>query len=52
MQGTSARQLATIQKILSVVNAQAPEHGRLEFVETVPFGTDVGEMVFHWKLDS
>jgi zinc protease len=41
MQGTSARQLATIGKILSVVNAQAPEHGRLEFVETVPFGASL-----------
>lgn len=41
MQGTSARQLATIQKILSVVNATAPEHGRLEFVETVPFGASL-----------
>jgi zinc protease len=41
MQGTTARQLATIEKILSVVNAQAPEHGRLEFVETVPFGASL-----------
>jgi zinc protease len=41
MQGTSSRQLATIQKILSTVNAQAPEHGRLEFVETVPFGASL-----------
>jgi zinc protease len=41
MQGTSARQLATIEKILSTVNAQAPEHGRLEFVETVPFGASL-----------
>jgi zinc protease len=41
MQGASARQQATIQKILSVVNAQAPEHGQLEFVETVPFGASL-----------
>jgi len=41
MQGTSARQLATIEKILSGVNAEAPEHGRLEFVETVPFGASL-----------
>ena len=41
MQGTSARQLAAIEKILSVVNAKAPEHGRLEFVETVPFGASL-----------
>ena len=41
MQGASARQQATIQKILSAVNAQAPEHGRLEFVETVPFGASL-----------
>jgi zinc protease len=41
MQGTNARQLATIEKILAVVNAKAPEHGRLEFVETVPFGASL-----------
>jgi hypothetical protein len=41
MQGTSARQLATIEKILAAVNAQAPEHGHLEFVETVPFGASL-----------
>ncbi len=41
MQGTSARQLATIQKILSTVNATAPEHGRLELVETIPFGSSL-----------
>lgn len=41
MQGTSARQLATIQKILAAVNAQAPEFGRLDFVETVPFGASL-----------
>lgn len=41
MQGTSARQLVAIEKILSVVNAKAPEHGRLEFVETVPFGASL-----------
>ena len=41
MQGTSARQLATIQKILSTVNAQAPEHGQLELIETIPFGSSL-----------
>jgi zinc protease len=41
MQGASARQQAMIQKILSAVNAEAPEHGRLEFVETVPFGASL-----------
>jgi zinc protease len=41
MQGTSTRQLATIQKILSTVNAQAPEHGQLELVETIPFGSSL-----------
>jgi zinc protease len=41
MQGTSARQLATIEKILAVVNAKAPEHGQLEFVETIPFGASL-----------
>jgi len=41
MQGTSARQLATIQKILSTVNAQAPAHGQLELIETIPFGSSL-----------
>jgi len=41
MQGTSARQLATIEKTLGLVNAKAPEHGRLEFVETIPFGASL-----------
>jgi zinc protease len=41
MLGTNARQLATIEKILAVVNAKAPEHGQLEFVETVPFGASL-----------
>ncbi len=41
MQGTSARQLATIQKILSTVNASAPEHGQLELIETIPFGASL-----------
>ena len=41
MQAASARQLAAIQKVLSTVNAQAPEHGALEFVESVPFGASL-----------
>jgi len=41
MQGTNARQLATIQKTLGLVNAKAPEHGQLEFVETVQFGASL-----------
>jgi zinc protease len=41
MQGTNARQLATIQKTLGLVNAKAPEHGQLEFVETIPFGASL-----------
>jgi zinc protease len=41
MQGTNARQLAAIEKVLSTVNAAAPAHGRLSFVETVPFGASL-----------
>jgi zinc protease len=41
MQGTSARRLQAIQKMLSAVNAKAPEHGQLEFVESVPFGASL-----------
>lgn len=41
MQGTSARRLALIHKLLTAVNAEAPEHGQLEFIETVPFGTSL-----------
>jgi zinc protease len=41
MQGTSARQLATIEKTLGLVNAKAPEQGQLEFIETIPFGASL-----------
>jgi zinc protease len=41
MQGANARQLAAIQKNLAAVNDKAPEHGRLEFVELVPFGASL-----------
>jgi zinc protease len=41
MQGTTARRLQAIEKMLSAVNAKAPEHGRLEFVESVPFGASL-----------
>ncbi len=41
MQATSLRQAARIQKQLEAVNQDAPEHGRLSFVETVPFGASL-----------
>ena len=41
MQATSLRQEARIKKQLEVINAAAPEHGKLEFVETVPFGNSL-----------
>lgn len=41
MQGTSPRQLLAIEKALSTINAKAPEHGRIEFVESVPFGASL-----------
>jgi zinc protease len=41
MQGTSPRQLLAIEKALATINAQAPEHGRIEFVESVPFGASL-----------
>jgi zinc protease len=42
MQATSLRLGARINKQLESINAQAPEHGRLSFVETVPFGSSLG----------
>src|SRR3954467_4177099 len=41
MQGASARKLAQAQKVLSAINATAPEHGQLEHVETIPFGASL-----------
>ncbi len=41
MQGTSSQRLASIQKQLALVNDKATEHGRLEFVESVPFGASL-----------
>jgi zinc protease len=41
MQGTSPRQLLAIEKALATINAKAPEHGRIEFVESVPFGASL-----------
>ena len=41
MQGASSRKQTRLQKILSVVNAKAPEHGQLEHVETIPFGASL-----------
>jgi zinc protease len=41
MQATSLRQEARIKKQLETINAGAPEHGKLEFVETVPFGNSL-----------
>jgi zinc protease len=41
MQGTSPRQLSAIEKALATINAKAPEHGRIEFVESVPFGASL-----------
>jgi zinc protease len=41
MQGTSSRQLALLQKAVASVNEKAPEHGKLELVESVPFGASL-----------
>lgn len=41
MQATSLRQEARIKKQLETINASAPEHGKLSFVETVPFGNSL-----------
>jgi zinc protease len=41
MLASSPRQLALLQHKLAEINAQAPEHGRLEFVESVPFGASL-----------
>jgi zinc protease len=43
MQASSAgaRHLTAIEKILNSVNEKAPEHGRLEYVESVPFGASL-----------
>lgn len=38
----SSRQLEAIRNKLSALNAQAPEHGKLELVEIVPFGQSLG----------
>jgi zinc protease len=42
MQAASLRQAGKIQKQLESINEKAPEHGQLEFVESVPFGTSLG----------
>jgi len=41
MQGASTRKLLQAQKLLSAINAKAPEHGQLEHVETIPFGASL-----------
>jgi zinc protease len=41
MLASSPRQLAALQQKLAEINAQAPEHGKLEFVESVPFGASL-----------
>jgi zinc protease len=43
MQASSAgaRHKTAIEKILNSVNEKAPEHGRLEYVESVPFGASL-----------
>jgi len=41
MQGASVRKLAQAQKLLSAVNAKAPEHGQIEHIETIPFGASL-----------
>ncbi|HYJ10172.1 MAG TPA: pitrilysin family protein, partial [Polyangiaceae bacterium] len=41
MLASSPRQLAALQQKLVEINAQAPEHGKLEFVESVPFGASL-----------
>jgi zinc protease len=40
MPGTS-RQLLNLHKALAAANETAPEHGKLEFVESVPFGASL-----------
>src|SRR5882724_4874167 len=41
MQGASTSKQTRLQKILSVVNAKAPEHGQIEHIETIPFGASL-----------
>jgi zinc protease len=41
MQASSLRPEARIKKQLEVINASAPEHGKLSYVETVPFGASL-----------
>ena len=36
------RQRARIEKQLELINAKAPEHGKLELVETIAFGPSLG----------
>jgi zinc protease len=38
MSGSSARKRLAMQKHLDAINAGAPEHGKLELVESMPFG--------------
>jgi zinc protease len=42
MQAASLRQAGKLQKQLEAINEKAPEHGKLEFVESVPFGASLG----------
>lgn len=41
MQGSSSRQRQAIEKALATVNAKAPEHGQIEFIESIPFGASL-----------
>ncbi|HKY40243.1 MAG TPA: pitrilysin family protein [Polyangiaceae bacterium] len=41
MQGSSARRLLALQKHLNTINASAPEHGKLELIESIPFGASL-----------
>ena len=41
MQAASLRQAGKIQKQLETLNQKAPEHGKLEFVESVAFGSSL-----------
>ena len=50
MQGTSSRQLQAIEKALTTVNANAPEHGRIEFIESVPFGASL--MIERYRMQN
>ena len=41
MQGVSTSKQTKLSKILSAINAKAPEHGQLTHVETIPFGASL-----------